>query len=132
MNFLRLLPVFLSALLLGAHFLRVELIPLVVPALLFPVLLLFRRAWTARLVQIILVLGALEWIRTLIFLVAERRAYGLPWIRLVIIIGLVAVFTGSSALLFSYCRSLRKRYKLDNQNEIKCLKPKEMTDEFNY
>jgi len=114
MNILRLLPVFLSALLLGAHFLRTELILPVVLALLFPALLFFRRAWAARLVQFILVLGALEWVRTLIILAAQRRAYGLPWTRLAIIIGLVAVFTGSSALLFSYCRSLRKRYRLDN------------------
>lgn len=114
MNILRLLPIVLSALLLGAHFLRAGLIPLVVLALLFPALLLFRRAWATRLVQIILVLGALEWVRTLLVLVAERRADGQPWSRLAIIIGLVAVFSGSSALLFSCCRSLRKRYGLDN------------------
>ena len=114
MNILRLLPVFLSALLLGAHFLRTELILPVIFALLFPALLLFKRAWAARLVQIILVLGSLEWVRTLIVLVAERRAYGLPWIRLAIIIGGVAIFTGSSALLLSYCRSLRNKYRLDN------------------
>ncbi len=118
MNILRLLPVFLSALLLGAHFLRMELILPVVLALLFPALLLFRRAWAARLVQIILVLGSLEWVRTLIVLASLRRAYGMPWTRLAIIIGLVAVFTGSSALLFSYCRSLRKRYGLDDSLDL--------------
>ncbi len=114
MNVLRLLPVVLSALLLGAHFLRAELIPVVVLALLFPALLFFRRAWATRLVQIFLVLGALEWVRTLLILVAERRADGQPWSRLAMIIGLVVVFTASSALLFSFCRSLRKTYGIDN------------------
>lgn len=113
MNILKLLPIIMSAVLLGAHFYRAGLIPLVVLSLLYPVLLFFRRVWAVRLVQIILVLGALEWVRTLLILVGERRAEGQPWARLAIIIGLVAVFTGCSALLFC-CRSLRKRYRLDN------------------
>jgi hypothetical protein len=66
------------------------------------------------LVQGVLVLGALEWVRTLLTLVAECCAYGLLWGRLAIIIGLVAVFTGCSALLF-HGRSLRKYYGLDNR-----------------
>ena len=114
MNILRLLPIVLSALLLGAHYLRAGLIPMVILALLFPALLFFRRAWAARLVQIILILGALEWTRTLLILVAKRRAGGQPWTRLAIILGLVVVLTGCSALLFSFCRSLRRRYGLDN------------------
>ena len=114
MNVIRLLPVFLSALLLFAHFFRTGAIYIAVLALLFPAVLLFRRAWAARLVQFILVVGAIEWVRTLLFFVAERRAYGLPWGRLAIILGFVAVFTGGSALLFSFCRSLRRKYGLDN------------------
>ena len=113
MNVLRLLPVILSVLLLGVHFLRLGLIPLAVLALQLPVLLLFRQVWVARLMQIILILGALEWVRTLFILVAERCTDGQPWGQLAIIIGLVAVFTGCSALLF-YCSSLKKRYKLVN------------------
>ncbi len=114
MNFLRLLPVFLSALLLGAHFLRLELIPFVVLALLFPAFLLFKRLWATRLVQIFLVLGALEWIRILLIYVDERREDGQPWIRLALILGFIAVFTGGSALLFYFSPSLRKRYGPDN------------------
>ena len=111
MNALKLVPVILSGLLLGAHFMRTGLFPLVVLSLGFPVLLLFRRPWAARLVQIILVLGALEWVRTLMVLVGQRRTAGQAWTRLAIILGLVAVFTGCSALVFS-CGSLKKRYKL--------------------
>ena len=110
MNVLRLLPVVFSSLLLGAHFLRQGLMPIVILALLLPVLLFFRRAWIARLVQIILVLGAFEWIRTMLILVDGRRSAGEPWTRLAIILVTVAVFTGCSALLFR-CGSLKTRYK---------------------
>lgn len=111
MNALKLLPVILSGLLLGAHFLRAGLFPLVVLSLAFPALLLLKRHWAARIVQIILVLGALEWIRTLLILVDERRTAEQPWTRLAIILALVAIFTACSALVFC-CRSLKKRYKL--------------------
>ena len=87
MGILQLLPVVLSALLLGAHFFRDTQIPLVVLALAFPAILFIIRAWAARIVQIILVLGALEWVRTLLDLVVERRTFGLPWVRLAIILG---------------------------------------------
>ena len=107
------LPVVLSAVLLGAHFFRAGLIPLVVFVLLCPFLLFFRRAWAARLIQIVLVLGTLEWFRTLFILVAERHAGGQPWIRLAIIIGLVAMFTGCSALVFR-SPSLKTKYRLEN------------------
>lgn len=111
MNFIRLLPIVLSALLLGAHFLRQGLMPIVILVLLSPFLLFFRRAWTARVVQIILVLGAFEWIRTMLVLVDGRRSVGEPWTRLAIILLTVSAFTGCSALIFR-CRSLKTRYKM--------------------
>jgi hypothetical protein len=107
------LPIVLSAVLLGAHFFRSGLPPLVIFVLLCPFLLFFRRAWAARFVQIVLVLGTLEWFRTLFMLIAERRAGGQPWTRLAIIIGLVAMFTGCSALVFR-SSSLKAKYRLDN------------------
>ena len=111
MNAFKLLPVVLSCLLLAAHFLRAGMLPLVVVSLTLPGLLLFRRRWVARLVQVFLVFGAFEWARTLLILVAERRAVGAPWSRLAIILGVVTILTAASALLFR-CRSLRNRYQL--------------------
>lgn len=113
MNVVRLLPVFLSALLLAAHFLRAGLLSLVVLSLAFPTVLVFSRRWAARLVQGILVLAATEWIRTLLINVSQHQADGRPWTRLVIILGLVAVFTAASALVF-YFRHLKEKYKLSN------------------
>jgi len=84
---------------------------LVVIAALLPFLLLYKKAWVARLTQVVLVLGMIEWVRTLWILVDMRRALGQPWTRLALIIGAVALFSGGSALFFQSKR-LRKRYKL--------------------
>ena len=113
MSILQLTPIILSALILGAHYLRSGPFILVIISFLFPAILFIKRAWAARLVQIILLLGMVEWIRTLFILVAERRLLGEPWGRLAIILGLVAIISGGSALLFSYNNSVRKRYKLE-------------------
>ncbi|MCK5690285.1 hypothetical protein KAI87_13495 [Myxococcota bacterium] len=116
MNALRLIPVYLSALMLAAHFYRSGMIALVFLALLFPFLLLIPKSGAVRLVQLFLVLGAVEWIRATVMFVNERIAMGQPWTRLAIILGLVAAFTGGSALLF-FNGSLRARYKLDEPVE---------------
>jgi len=99
MNTLKIVMVIISSLLIGAHFFRWGYYPLVIVSLLFPVLLAVRRAWTTGVVRLLLVLAAIEWIRTLIMLVAERRATGMPWTRLLIILGSVAIFTIASAIM---------------------------------
>jgi hypothetical protein len=64
MNFLRLLPVILSCLLLAAHFSRNEIMLLTLVSLALPFLLLVRRPWVPRLFQVLLVLGALALVLT--------------------------------------------------------------------
>ncbi len=115
MIILRLIPILLSALLLSAHFLRADFMSLVILSLLFPTLLFFPRAWAARIIQVILVLGASEWVRTLVGLVALRQQQAQSWARLAIILGLVAAFTGASALVF-YFPTLKTRYRLKTLN----------------
>ena len=109
MNFLRLLPVFLSILLLAAHFYRAGLSVLVVLILASPFILLIRKPWAVRMIKIELILGGIEWIRTAMNIVQSRQAYNLPWTRLAIILGVVAVFTLVSAIVFR-SKSLRDRY----------------------
>ena len=90
----------LSLLVLGAHFLRYGN-DIGVALSLAPIALLFvRKPWAARVVQIILVLGAIEWATTLVGLVQMRMAQGLPATRLAIILGTVIVVTAAAALLF--------------------------------
>ena len=92
--------VVLSLLVLGAHFLRYGN-DIGVALSLAPIALLFvRKPWAARVVQIILVLGAIEWATTLVGLVQMRMAQGLPATRLAIILGTVIVVTAAAALLF--------------------------------
>ena len=107
--FLLALPAGLSALVLGAHFLRRGNLPLVAACLALFLLLFVRRAWAARVVQAALVLGALEWLRTLAVLLPERRAAGEPWVRLVAILGAVALVAVVGALLLE-TRALRARF----------------------
>lgn len=98
--FWRLIPVFVSAALLAAHFSRAGSPTLALLSLAFPLLLLIREAWAARLVQLALVLGGLEWLRTARGFVQQRMALGEPWTRLMVILGVVALFTWASALVF--------------------------------
>ena len=92
--------VVLSLLVLGAHFLRYGN-DIGLALSLAPITLLFvRKPWAARVVQVILVLGAVEWATTLVGLVQMRMAQGLPATRLAIILGTVIVVTAAAALLF--------------------------------
>ena len=109
MNFLRLLPVILSFLLLGAHFYRAGLLPLTVLSVAILLLLAIRKTWVPRLFQVLLLLGALEWLRALYFFAAMRIAWGEPWTRLAIILGTVALLTALSSLVFKL-RKLKDFY----------------------
>ncbi len=104
-------PVVLSIVILGAHFMRYGNSIGVFGSLVLIILLFVRRAWVARMVQVVLVLGALEWVRTLYELVQWRAAQGEPATRMVIILGVVAAVTFGSALLFQ-AKTLKKIYRL--------------------
>ena len=109
MTALLLTPVVLSVLVLGAHFLRGGHTAIVLLILLTLPLLAVRRPWVRRVVQGVLVLGALEWVRTLVSLVQLRMALGQPYARMAVILGAVALVTLLSALVFE-TRRLRARY----------------------
>lgn len=109
MMFVRLLPVILSFLILSAHFSRDNQPILMLIALGFPLLLLIKKPWIPKLFQIVLMLGALEWLRSMYFYVQTYIEREQSWTRLALIIGGVALFTGLSALVFRI-KSVRKRY----------------------
>lgn len=111
MIIIRLLPVVFSFLILSAHFSRIDLPILSILCLLIPFLLFIKLAWVTRLIQILLIIGSIEWIRALFYYVNQRQSVGESYIRLVIIIGIVALFTVLSTLVFRN-RSLKERYKL--------------------
>jgi hypothetical protein len=109
MNALRLTPVLISTLFLAAHFFRARNFPLLAIAVGVAVILVIRRRWVPRVVQIALIVGGAEWIRTTVALASAREAAGQSWIRLVAILGAVALFTMCSGLVFRLPR-LRERY----------------------
>ncbi len=102
MMVLRLLPVILGCLLIAAHVLRDGLLLLAALLALLPFLLLVRRPWVPPLFQVVMVLAALEWVRTAVVLARGRIAAGEPWIRMAVILGVVVAVTAGAALLLRH------------------------------
>lgn len=111
MNFLRVLPVILSTLVLVAHFYRSGNLVVVALLALLPLMLFIRKPWVPGLYVGVLLIGAAEWVRTLLVIADVRQAQGAPWMRMAMILGAVALVTAASSLVFA-SRSMRKRYGL--------------------
>ena len=94
------IPVVLSLLVLGAHFMRFGSELGVTGCIVLLGLLFLRRPWVARLLQVALVAGAFEWAHTLYYIVLARQAQGAPFTRLAVILGSVIAVTVLAALLF--------------------------------
>lgn len=90
------LPV-LSLLLLAAHFYRGGAYPLAVAAIALTGLALVGRPWAERVLGLVLLCGAIEWLRTAWLIASLRASLDQPYERLVIILGSVAAFTLASA-----------------------------------
>lgn len=104
---LLLLPAVLSLLVFCAHLFRDGSIFLMLPVLFSLFLLLVRRAWVARFFEVLLLVAALEWARSALFLALERDEAGQPWLRAVLILAAVALFTLFSGSLFETRALLR-------------------------
>jgi len=101
MTILILIPAMFSLLVLGAHFFRAGSLIAVAVCVAAIGLLLIPRRWSLRMVQLLLILGTIEWLRATYFFVGERAAYGVSWTRLSLVLGAVAGFTAFSALLLN-------------------------------
>ena len=93
------LPI-LSCVMLAAHFSRARNDWFVLMCLAFPLILLSQKKWVMRIFQVFLLAGGAIWIERTIFLVHQRQQQQQPWIRLAVILGIVALFTILSALVF--------------------------------
>jgi len=107
-------PVVFSLVVLGAHFMRYGDSIGIFGSMALIALLIVRRPWVVRLIQIVLIFGALEWVRTLYELVQVRAAHGQPFIRMVVILGIIVAVTFCSALLFQ-SPAMKRIYRLDRQ-----------------
>ena len=101
----------LAAILLAAHFYRAGHLMLAALSVAALVLLAVPRAWAARVLQLALLAGAFEWLRTLALFASTRMAMGQPYLRLTLILLAVAAFTAASAAVFQQA-SVRRRYRL--------------------
>ena len=105
-------PIVLSLLVLGAHFLRDANYVGVAVSVGLIGMLFVRRPIVAQAVQLALVLGALEWVWTIYDLVQVRTAMGMPATRMMIILGSVAAVTALSAGLLQ-TKAMKRIYGVD-------------------
>jgi NAD-dependent dihydropyrimidine dehydrogenase PreA subunit len=99
--------------LLAAHFSRVQNDWFTAACLVFPFILLSKKEWVMRIFQLFLLFGGVIWIERTISLVRMRMRIGESWIRLAIILGVVALFTILSAAVFNN-KKIRAIFKKDH------------------
>jgi hypothetical protein len=119
---LNLAPVALAGAVLAAHYYRADQEVGVVASLALVSLALVRRPWAARVVQAGLLLGALEWLRTMATFAAVRIAMGQPYLRMVLILAAVALATALAALVFER-HAMRKHYGLGEDTITPATRP---------
>ncbi len=112
MNAVRLLPVILSLLVFGAHFLRDGNTVVTALCIAIIILLFLRERWVPRVIQAVLLLATIEWLHTLYGLIGERTVSGRSWTVAAIILGSVATISALSALVFR-TKGLKRFYKVD-------------------
>jgi hypothetical protein len=109
LTFLLLLPTVLALLTLAAHYARYGLYPLTIGLVALLGLVLVRRRWAARVLQVVLCVAALEWGSVLYDVARERAADGRDARRTGRILGGTALFTLFAAGLYQTPR-LRRRF----------------------
>ena len=87
----------LALLLLAAHFYRAGAYLLAGAAIALAGLVFVARPWAGRALGLVLLLGAVEWLRTAWVFASFRDSMGQPFGRLLAILGAVALFTLVSA-----------------------------------
>ncbi len=102
----------LAFLLLAAHFSRANLNGLAIACLLLPFLLFYRKRWVLLVGGILLLMGAVVWGVTGYHLALARVHFGMPYHRLVAIMGGVVLYTLFSAWVLLRRKS-RERYPGD-------------------
>lgn len=101
-----------ALLLLGAHFVHAGLRPPAALCVAALSLLFVRQRWAARVLQAILGIGVVVWVLTAATLAQIRMAYGQPYLRMLVILGVVAAFTLVAALVLQH-PALARRFGID-------------------
>lgn len=115
------LPV-LSSVLLAAHFSRIQNEKLAVFCLLFTLILLIKKVWIPWIFQLYLVLGGIVWIERALYLRDVRIEEGRSWLRVVLILGAVALLAFYSAWRLNRPK-IRSVYAAKNPDEKQAALP---------
>lgn len=113
-----LIPVIISVILIGAHFLRSGNVLIPILSLLLVMALCIREPLVARTVQFVLLLATAEWIHAAYVLISTRVDAGLPWTKLGIILGSVGALSLASIGLF-LTKTLKEMYHLSDAPDDK-------------
>ena len=105
----RILMTIFAFLLLAAHYSRAENTVLTVVSLLLPILFFMKRRITLIVLQVLLYLGSVVWIHTTVLIVMRRIGGGESWIRVLIILGCVTLFTVITGLLLN-SKKMKEKY----------------------
>lgn len=92
----------LALLLLAAHLVHAGAMPLAALAILLAGLLAVPRPWAARTLQVVLAIAVIEWILTTVGLAQQRLRHDEPYVRLVAILGSVALLSALAAVAFQH------------------------------
>jgi hypothetical protein len=84
---------------MAAHFLRTGSWTAVAIILALPLLLLVKQAWAGWMLRVLLIAGAIEWVRTAAVIARQRIEAGDDWLRMAVILGAVAAVTALAAAL---------------------------------
>ncbi len=90
---------------MAAHLGRANMLILQIASLLIPFTLIWKSKISARVVQLLLVLYGFEWIRILIYYARTRMENDEDWIRLAIILGVVAILNFATIFSNNLCAS---------------------------
>ncbi len=93
MIIIRLLPLIFAQLLFAAHIMRSFGIIWAMAVLILLFTIFIRRGWIIHIWQAIIAFEVVEWIRTTIIIIRLRLAMGMPYVRLLIIMSMVILFS---------------------------------------
>ena len=99
MNILRIVMTIIALLLAGAHFGRAGDTILKYLFVALPLLLLVRNKWSDMILAVSISITVPVWIHTTLGIIAVRKAAEIPWLRMAIILGGVALFSLITAFL---------------------------------
>jgi polyferredoxin len=117
MNFIKLLPVIFSYLIVAAHYSRGGNPHMTYAMLMFPLILLIRKKWVTYVSTLFLFFTGFVWFETTYKFVQIRQSMGMPYLRLMAILGTVAVMSMVSSLVFKV-KSLQERYKNNEETAV--------------